>query len=126
MKLSQTVLMVRALWTRGDHPQGFERILHGQGVDHRGQHAHVVDRRLLDRRVLGDGAAANDVPAAHHQAQLDLQVDDELDLFRQSMEGHAVNAARAPGRHRPSPLTFSSTRWYAGRAMPTVPPLTAP
>ena len=55
-----------------------QRRLHGQGVHHRGQHAHVVGRGPV--HVAGRlGQAAEDVPAADHQAHLDAALDRALD-----------------------------------------------
>ena len=61
---------------RGHHPALhsalFESILQGDGVDHRGQHAHVVRAHAV--HLLGLLLyAAEEVPAAHHQADFHAQ-----------------------------------------------------
>ena len=51
-------------------PTLLDHALHGQRVDDRAEHAHVVGGRALDPG-RGQRAAADDVAAADHQAQLD-------------------------------------------------------
>ena len=59
----------------GKHPgvnaNLLERILESQGVDDGGQHAHVVGNHAVQLKALA-AAAAPDVAAAHHDADLDF------------------------------------------------------
>ena len=51
--------------------QRLQRVLQGQAVDHRGQHAHVVGGGLLDAGVAGgELGAAEDVAAADDDGDL--------------------------------------------------------
>ena len=89
-----------AVITRVGTPGLFERVLQGQGVDHRGQHAHVVGRdaiHVLRRRRH----AAEEVAAADHQADLDAGLGDLGDLGRQLVDPLRIDAER--GRRRPAP-----------------------
>ena len=68
---------------RGQYPRRhallFQHGLYGQGVDHRGQHAHVIPRRLVDAR-FDTLSAAEDVSAAHHQTHRNAQAGHFHDL----------------------------------------------
>src|ERR1039457_3935345 len=54
----------------GMHADLFQGVLQRQGIDHGGEHAHVVGGHAI--HVLGGGRdAAEDIAAAHHQPDLD-------------------------------------------------------
>jgi hypothetical protein len=55
--------------TRVCNADAFQRRLHGQGVHHGRQHAHIVGGGAL-HALGGGGQTAEDVSAANHQAQL--------------------------------------------------------
>jgi len=58
-----------------------ERVLQSQGVDHRGEHAHVVGSRAV--HALGArGDTAKDIAAANHNRRFDA---------------HALNFSDVPG-----------------------------
>ena len=81
------------------HPGGdaqlFQRVLQGQGVDDRGQHAHVIPGGALDA-VLAGGEAAEDIAAPGHHHHLDAQLADFADLAGHFVDGFGANAD-APG-----------------------------
>ena len=54
------------------HALLFQRVLQRQRVDHRRQHAHVIGRHPVHLfGLLGD--AAEEIPAAHHEPNLDSE-----------------------------------------------------
>ena len=75
----------------GEDPDFFQRRLHGQGVHHGGQHAHVVGAGAL-HPGLGQGCAAEDVAAADHHAHLHAGADDLGDLLGDRGQGLGVDA----------------------------------
>ena len=82
--------------------EALDRILHGQRVHHRGQHAHVIAGDAIDAGP-GEPGAAEDVAAADdaghlHAASLDLE-----------------HFARDALEHRPDRCR---TRWYPSSASP--------
>ena len=75
----------------GGHPGFLQGVLEGQGVDHGGQHAHVVGHGPVD--PLGAGfQAPEDVAAAHHDADFHLQVNHVLDFPGDGSQGGGVQA----------------------------------
>ncbi len=56
-----------------------ERVLQGQGVDHRRQHAHVVAAGAIHAARAG-GQAPEDIAAANHDGRLDTEVLDVFDV----------------------------------------------
>jgi hypothetical protein len=65
----------------GRHADLLERVLQGQGVDDRGEHAHVVGGDAADR-LAAVLLAAPDVAAADDDADLQSLRVGELDLGR--------------------------------------------
>ena len=59
----------------------FERVLEGERVDDRGEHAHVVGRVAVHPAFAGGRGAAPDVAATDHDGQLQRGRDDLLDLL---------------------------------------------
>ena len=57
----------------GGHAPLLQGVLEGEGVDHRGEHAHVVAGHAVDAAVAG-GEAADDVAAADDDRHLDPEV----------------------------------------------------
>ena len=70
------VRLGHAVGADGGHQPGvaaerLQRVLQGQAVDHRGQHAHVMGRGLVDARVAGgELGPAEDVAAADDDGDL--------------------------------------------------------
>ena len=78
---SATPCMWIAVITRVCAAERFEGVLQGQGVDHRGQHAHVMGGRFLNAGVgVLELRAAEDVAAADHEADLAAAIGRLLDL----------------------------------------------
>ena len=103
----------------GHHARGdarlFERVLQRQGVDHRGQHAHVVGRdavHVLRRR----GHAAEEIAAAHHQSDLDAGLGHFGDFGRQAFHSLRIDAERAAaGQHLAAQLEKDALVFRHGR-----------
>src|SRR6185369_11772047 len=63
------------------HVQAFERLLQGNAVEDRGEHAHIVGRGFLDDAAAGgELRAAQDIARANDDAQLHAAVVNALDL----------------------------------------------
>ena len=75
----------------GRHAMTFERILQGQRVDDRGQHAHVISRGALDA-FFAARHAAKDVPAPDDDDQLQAQSAHLADLRGHVRHARAVDA----------------------------------
>jgi hypothetical protein len=71
-----------------------ERVLQREGVDDRGQHAHVVAGGAVEAELAGR-EAAEDVAAADHQRDLYAHLVDALDLFRDRLDDAEVDAVIA-------------------------------
>src|SRR6266516_1578398 len=67
----------------------FQRVLQGEGVDDGGQHSHVIAGCPFDA-PLASGQAAENVPSADHDDDLDAKLAHFADLT-----GHVVNGLRA-------------------------------
>src|SRR5690606_8234539 len=85
----------------GEHPRldavGLEHVLHRQGVDHGGEHSHVIRRDAIKTLLRGD-RAADDVATADHQAQRDTRGVNRLDLVSERLDDLVVEAsALRPG-----------------------------
>jgi hypothetical protein len=83
-------LIRRADITRAQHAEALERVLQRQGVDHRGQHAHVIGGHPVHAGLGQTGTAENVAPADHH-----------ADLHTQAIE-----------------WTSPATRWIMAGSMP--------
>ena len=69
----------------------FERILQGERVDYRGQHAHVVRRYAVHFfRLFGD--APEEVPAAHDDRNLDIELVDFRQFRRDLVHACRIDA----------------------------------
>ena len=79
MNGSATARISIAVCTRVGTSALLERVLQRQGVDHRGEHPHVVAGHPVDALVAGRDAA-DDVAAADHDRQLDAEPVDLGDL----------------------------------------------
>ena len=77
----------------------FERVLHRQRVDDRGQHAHLVGRHAVHAR-LGQTRAAKDVAAADHEPDLDAPGGDFGDLVRNSTDDGRIDAVLLAAQQR--------------------------
>jgi len=76
--------------------QRFDGVLQGQAIDHRGQHAHVVGRGLLNADVgVLELRSAENVAAANHQADLAAAIGRLLDLAGDVHRFFHANAALA-------------------------------
>ena len=73
------------------HAGPFEGVLQRQAVHDRREHAHVVARRAV-HALRGGGQAAEDVPAAHHDADLDPEPVDLGHLPRDERTEGGVDA----------------------------------
>jgi len=82
----------------------FERVLESEGVDHRGEHTHVVGRVAVHSALAGGGGAAPDVAAADDDGELQRGRDDLFDLVGE-MAGDA-------GREVVARLTERFTREF--------------
>ena len=76
-----------------------DHALHGQRVDHRSQHAHVVGGRALDPG-RGQRAAADDVAAADDHAQLDAHGMDGGAIIGQLPQNPSIVAVLAIPQQR--------------------------
>ena len=83
----------------GLQPLPLQGALHGQCIDHRGQHAHVVAAGAVHARG-GGRHAAEDVAAADHQADLHAHVVHGLDLLGDHADHLGVEAI-FPLAHQP-------------------------
>ena len=75
----------------GVHADLLQHVLQRQGVDDRGQHAHVVGGDAVEPFPAGRGAA-DDVAAAHHQREVHAEGVHRLDLFRERLDDVKVEA----------------------------------
>ena len=92
-----------------------ERVLHGERVHHRRQHAHIVGAGAVE--ALGRaGEAAEDVAAADDQAELVPVVLGRLDLVGEPGDGVGIDA-ELPSPISASPESFSRMRLKRGRGM---------
>lgn len=66
-------------------------ILKGHGVHDRGEHAHVVARGAV-HAGRAERDAAEDVAAAHDDADLNAKLDDALDFLNHAGKNRAVDA----------------------------------
>ena len=85
MKGSATFFISMAVCTRVGTLHGLEHALHGEGVHHRGEHAHVVGGGALHAAVAGADAAP-EIAAPDHQPDLDAGLVGFFDLI-----GHALD-----------------------------------
>ena len=75
------------------HALALERVLQGEGIDHRRQHAHVVASGAVGAR--GRSAdAAKDVAAADHQRELEAEPADVADLGGDRLQDGDVDPVR--------------------------------
>src|SRR4029450_7421117 len=83
----------------GADAAALQLVLHGQRIYYGGEHAHVVTRRALhaDRRAR---QASEDVAAADHQAQLDAEGMDGLDLLGDTRDHRRVEPVIALAHQR--------------------------
>src|SRR3954469_18092713 len=77
----------------GGHAPLLQGVLEGEGVDHRGEHAHVVAGHAVDAAVAG-GEAPDDVAAADHHRHLDVELVDVADLVGDGGHHRLVDAER--------------------------------
>ena len=70
--------MWMAVCTRVGWPELLEGVLQGQGVDDRGEHAHVVGLGAVHARA-GAGHAPPDVAAADDDGDVDAEVAADVD-----------------------------------------------
>jgi hypothetical protein len=80
---------------RGHHSRGhtlfFERVLKREGVDHRGEHPHVVRRHAI--HVLSRGRhAAKKVPATYYEANLNAAASHFGNFSRQCGNTRRIHA----------------------------------
>src|SRR3974377_2450147 len=75
----------------GVDPDFFERVLKRQGVEHSGEHAHVIAGRTIDFETLLARAAEN-IAAAYHNGNLHAELVDVAKFFGDFVDGLAVNA----------------------------------
>jgi hypothetical protein len=68
----------------------FEGIHHGQRVDHRGQHAHIVGRHAIHAPFRGVQSAKNVAPS-DYQSYFDPEILNLLDLTSDCLHRAAVN-----------------------------------
>ena len=71
-----------------------ERVLHGERVHHRRQHAHIVGAGAVEA-LGGAGEAAEDVAAADDQAELVAARVGRLDLLGEARDGVGIDAELA-------------------------------
>lgn len=77
----------------------FQRILEGECIQHRGEHAHVVGGGPLHAARTG-GQAAEDIAAADDNGHFDVHRDDVGNFFCQPFENRGLNAiALLTGQH---------------------------
>src|SRR5579859_763818 len=88
---------------QGGHQAGlatdvFQRVLEGQPVHYRGQHAHVVGRRIADDRSIGrELGAAQNIAAADYHGQFHATFDDSFCLPGDAQRFVQIDAALAAG-----------------------------
>ena len=92
-----------AVTTRVTTPCLFEGVLQREGVDDRGQHAHVVGLRPVHADGAG-GDAAEDVAAADDDGQLHAEGLDFAHLPR-DLRGDVADRCRSSARPSGLPLT---------------------
>ena len=68
----------------------FQHVLHGQGIEHRGQHAHIVGGGTF-HALGGTGKAAEDVAAADDQGKFHAHVEQSADLLADGAHGFGVD-----------------------------------
>ena len=69
----------------------FQHVLHGQGIEHRGQHAHVVRRGTL--HAFGRaGEPAKNIAAADDQGHLHAHLEHGADFAADGGHGFRVDA----------------------------------
>ena len=76
------------------HPRGvaqlFQHVLHCKGVEHGGQHAHVVGRRAL--HALGRaGKPAKNIAPANHKGHFDAHFEHSADFAADGVYGCRVD-----------------------------------
>ena len=91
MNGSATSRMSIAVCTRVCTPALLQGVLERQGVDHRGEHAHVVAGHAVDAAVAR-GQAADDVAAADDDGDLHPQGVDVADLVGDRRHHRLVDA----------------------------------
>jgi hypothetical protein len=77
----------------------FECILERQGIEHGGEHAHVIAGRAVNFKALLPRAAKN-VSAAYHDGDLDAQSMNFFQLARNGLNRFAVDAEPLWALHR--------------------------
>ena len=90
------------------HPALFQRVLQRDGVDHRGEHAHVVGAHPV--HLLGLlFHAAEEIPAAHHDADFHTQSVDFRDLTGNLRHFIGIQTkAAVPGQRLSRKLQYDS------------------
>ncbi len=74
-----------------EHALLLQGVLQGQGVHHRGQHAHVVRRRAV-HTPGARGHAAEDIAAPHHDGYLHPEIVDGRELVGDDVHRFGVDA----------------------------------
>ena len=69
-----------------------KKILDGQRIDDRTQHAHVVGLDTIHASALRRDRAADDVPSTDHDPQRHTHLDQRPDLVRQLIDDDGLNA----------------------------------
>src|SRR3970282_176021 len=82
----------------GLHAFALQDVLERQGIDHGGQHAHVVGGHAVHPLLAGH-RAAHDVPAPDHQADAGAQLVYRLDLIAQAIDHPEVDPEAALPSH---------------------------
>jgi len=75
----------------GVDPRLLQNVLHGQRVDHRGQHAHVVGVDSVQTGLAG-GGPPDDVPATDDQAKVHAHAVHFFDLLREFVDDLIIQA----------------------------------
>ena len=75
----------------GGYARLFQGILQGQGVNDGGQHAHVIGRGPF-HAIGGARDSPENVPAPHHQGNLDAELVDGGDFSGDAVDGVRIDA----------------------------------
>ena len=90
-------------------PEVLERVLHGQRIHHRGEHAHVVAGDPVHAGA-GEARAAEDVAAADDHGDLRAHFHELVQLTGNALDDGGVDAVVALRPCSASPESFTSTR----------------
>ena len=105
-----------AVCTRVGWPELLERVLQGEAVDDRGEHAHVVGLGAVHAGA-GAGHAPPDVAAADHDGDVDVEVAADLDDLLGELGARRRRRCRSPASPaKASPDSFRSDPATSGAA----------